>query len=185
MMNYRRCAFCGETISGLTAVCPYCAEPQPQVQVTTQPSQPQYLPPQPQQAFASNGAANVRCDACGSHMQVNPGSSQVTCVYCGAIKILPQQPEYIAVGGHSQSVNVNVVMPVTTEISTAAVNKVVYLLLCWFLGWFGAHKFYIGKTTAGILYLVFCWTFIPAILSLIDFIDGLMKPSDAYGNIHF
>lgn len=48
-------------------------------------------------------------------------------------------------------------------------NKTVALLLAFFLGGFGAHKFYLGRTTAGVLYIVFCWTFVPAFLALIDF----------------
>ena len=32
-------------------------------------------------------------------------------------------------------------------------SKTVALLLCIFLGYFGAHKFYVGKIGTGILYL--------------------------------
>lgn len=42
--------------------------------------------------------------------------------------------------------------------------------ICLFLGGFGAHKFYEGKVLLGILYVVFCWTFIPSILAFIDLI---------------
>lgn len=47
-------------------------------------------------------------------------------------------------------------------------NNLVALLLAVFLGGLGIHKFYQGKTMQGILYLLFCWTFIPAFLALID-----------------
>lgn len=47
-----------------------------------------------------------------------------------------------------------------------------------FLGGFGAHKFYLGKTGMGILYLLFCWTYIPGIIGLIEGIIYLTK-SDA------
>ena len=42
-------------------------------------------------------------------------------------------------------------------------------LLDFFLGGLGAHKFYLGKVGQGFLYLIFCWTFIPAIVAFIEF----------------
>lgn len=41
-------------------------------------------------------------------------------------------------------------------------------LLALFLGGAGIHWFYLGNSKKGILYLIFVWTFIPAILALID-----------------
>jgi len=35
-------------------------------------------------------------------------------------------------------------------------SKTVALLLWFFLGWLSAHRFYVGKTGTGILYLVTC-----------------------------
>lgn len=48
-------------------------------------------------------------------------------------------------------------------------------LLAIFLGGLGAHKFYLGKPGQGILYLLFCWTYIPGILGLIEGIKYLTK----------
>lgn len=36
------------------------------------------------------------------------------------------------------------------------------------LGGVGAHKFYLEKPGVGVVYILFCWTFIPAILGLIE-----------------
>ena len=41
-------------------------------------------------------------------------------------------------------------------------------IIAFFLGGLGIHRFYLGQTGLGILYLVFCWTFIPAIIAFID-----------------
>lgn len=49
-------------------------------------------------------------------------------------------------------------------------SKVVAALLAFFIGGFGAHKFYLGQIGMGILYLLFCWTLIPAVVAFIEFI---------------
>ena len=67
--------------------------------------------------------------------------------------------------------------------SQKVVNKVAYALLAIFLGGFGAHNFYAGKTVKGIIYLVLCWTFIPALLGLIEGCIALGKKTDSEGNI--
>lgn len=66
---------------------------------------------------------------------------------------------------------------------TKLVNKTVYCLLAFFLGAFGAHKFYAGKIGAGIAYLVFIWAFIPCFIAFIEFLIGISKPADENGNI--
>lgn len=54
-------------------------------------------------------------------------------------------------------------------------NKTVAALLAIFLGGFGIHKFYLQKTGTGLLYLLFFWTFIPAIIGFIEGIILLLK----------
>ncbi len=54
------------------------------------------------------------------------------------------------------------------EYQQASKDEVVGVLLALFLGGLGAHKFYMGETGLGILYLVFFWTGIPAIIGLIE-----------------
>ncbi|MEG1648015.1 MAG: TM2 domain-containing protein [Bacilli bacterium] len=62
------------------------------------------------------------------------------------------------------------------------VNKIIYLLLCFFLGGFGAHKLYARKSTC-VLYLMFCWTFIPSLVAFFDFFIALFTGSDEFGKI--
>lgn len=64
------------------------------------------------------------------------------------------------------------------------VNKIAYVLLAFFLGGFGGHKFYSGKIGTGILYLIFSWTFIPSIIAFVEFIIVLTKSSDENGEIY-
>ena len=42
------------------------------------------------------------------------------------------------------------------------------IVLSALLGGLGAHRFYLGEIGLGITYAVFCWTFIPAFLALIE-----------------
>lgn len=42
------------------------------------------------------------------------------------------------------------------------------VVLALFLGSIGAHKFYLGQTGMGLVYLVFCWTGIPAIVGFFE-----------------
>jgi TM2 domain-containing membrane protein YozV len=56
-------------------------------------------------------------------------------------------------------------------------SKIAAALFAFCLGGFGAHKFYLGQVGWGLLYLVFCWTFIPAIVAFIEFII-LLSMSD-------
>lgn len=57
-------------------------------------------------------------------------------------------------------------------------NKWVAFFLCLFLGFFGGHKFYEGKTGMGILYLFTGGLF--AIGYIVDLIVLLLKPNPYY-----
>lgn len=48
-------------------------------------------------------------------------------------------------------------------------SKFTAALLALFLGGLGIHRFYLGQAKLGLLYLLFCWTFIPAFIAVIDF----------------
>jgi TM2 domain-containing membrane protein YozV len=63
-------------------------------------------------------------------------------------------------------------------------DRTTTMLLCLFLGSIGIHKFYLGKKTEGILYLVFCWTYIPAIIAIFEFF-GFCFMSDQEFNRKF
>lgn len=63
-------------------------------------------------------------------------------------------------------------------------SRLAAALLAFFLGGFGAHRFYVGKTTSAVLMLLFCWTGIPSIIALIDFIMILCGTfTDAQGKV--
>lgn len=82
----------------------------------------------------------VYCRGCGQRLH----QTAPLCPHCGA----PQSP-------------------VNSTLSPRK-SKIVAALLAFFLGGFGVHKFYLGEVGLGLLYLLFCWTFIPALIALIE-----------------
>ena len=75
------------------------------------------------------------------------------------------------------------VKKVSVKSSKKKVSKTLYAILTILFGSIGINKFYAGKIKAGILSLVFCWTLIPAILSIAEFITVLTEKSDKDGKI--
>lgn len=101
-------------------------------------------------AFASSESAprsindQQYCRGCGKIIH----ASATTCPHCGA-----QQSAVAGASGISNG---------------ATKSRVTGALLAFFLGGFGVHKFYCGKIGLGFLYLIFCWTWIPALVALIE-----------------
>ncbi len=112
------------------------------------------------------------CKFCGAKIPFEA----VICVSCGrqveTLQGSQMQPQ-IVVNNTNTNTNTN-----TVSAGRRPLNKWVALVLCFFLGLLGAHKFYEGKTGMGILYiLTFGLLFVGAI---IDFIALLFKPNPYY-----
>ena len=63
-------------------------------------------------------------------------------------------------------------------------DKTVAVVLAFFVGGFGVHKFYLGNNLAGVLYLLFSWTLIPSLIAFFDFL-GLLFMSEQAFNVQF
>lgn len=101
------------------------------------------------------------------------GADETFCSSCGAI--IKKEAEICPkCGVRQKSAALN------SPSNMAIKSKTTAAILAILLGGFGIHKFYLGKTAAGVLYLLFFWTFIPAIVALIEGIIYLtMSGSDA------
>ena len=103
----------------------------------------------------------TRCLKCGTVVDVEaPPVQQPT-------PQTPQQPKVVYVQQPPQ-----VQVPQSTKSKGAAA------VLAILLGGLGAHKFYLGQPVWGVIYLIFCWTFIPEVLGIIEGII-YMTMSDA------
>ena len=121
------------------------------------------------------------CPQCGAPITVGAAS----CKYCGeqfATQMAQQQiqqPAYQQPGFqqpvYQQNVYVQQMNPNLPLKSKTAAG-----LLAIFLGGLGIHKFYLGKAGQGILYILFCWTYIPEILGLVEGIIYLTQSDEAF-----
>lgn len=59
-------------------------------------------------------------------------------------------------------------------------SKVVAGILGILIGGLGIHKFYLGQTGMGIVYILFCWTGIPGVIGLIEGILYLVKTDEEF-----
>ena len=124
------------------------------------------------------------CPQCGAPVDAN----STKCQYCGAA-ITPQaapaaapaaapvvqQPQVVYVPVQNASTK----NPAISN-SWPIKNKLVAALLAILLGALGAHKFYLGNTSKGLLYLVFCWTYIPGILGIVEGVQILASNDENF-----
>ncbi len=68
---------------------------------------------------------------------------------------------------------------ISSSTSSSGKERITAVILAFLLGGIGGHKFYLGQVLQGLLYLFFCWTFIPAFIAFIEGIIYLtMSDSD-------
>jgi TM2 domain-containing membrane protein YozV/ribosomal protein L40E len=111
---------------------------------------------------------------------VTKGVDEKFCFECGAV--IRAKAEICPKCGVRQ-------MPAPQSFSGVSPNgksKLAAALFAIFLGGLGIHKFYLGRIGQGILYLIFFWTFIPALIGLIEGILYLVMSQEEfdrkYGN---
>ncbi len=111
------------------------------------------------------------CPSCGA----SAGPNDVECKYCGEkfSFATPQQPVRQMPEQTQQVIQQYFYEPPASAINPAwpIKSKVTAGLLGIFLGGLGIHKFYLGKIGMGVVYILFCWTYIPAI---VGFIEGII-----------
>jgi TM2 domain-containing membrane protein YozV len=100
------------------------------------------------------GANRKHCFACAAILDVRAE----LCPKCGVRQ--PVLPGQIPAG--------MVILPSAPPVPTTTRSKSSAGLLALFLGGIGVHKFYLGRGGMGVVYLLFCWTFIPSIVAFIE-----------------
>lgn len=115
-------------------------------------------------------AGSTQCKYCGENIPAEPAPQQPVYEQPPVYQQQPvyQQPAYQQPPVYQQP---NAYTADGIDPSWPIKSKVAAGILAIFLGGLGIHKFYLGKTGTGIVYLLFCWTWIPEI---IGFIEGII-----------
>lgn len=122
------------------------------------------------------------CKFCGAKIP----EDAVLCTSCGRqVEEVKQQAQQstpnIVINNTSTNTNANVNTNMnrnTAGMGPRPKNKWVALMLCLFLGFFGAHKFYEGRMLMGIVYIFTAGLFLVGVV--IDFLALLAKPNPYY-----
>ncbi len=77
-------------------------------------------------------------------------------------------------GSSSSAAAISSQGPVSTK------SKGLAIILALLLGGLGAHKFYLGRPIWGIIYLLFCWTFVPTIVGFIEAIGYMLMGQSSF-----
>lgn len=116
-------------------------------------------------------AAQVNCAFCDELISARAKK----CRHCGETLdvSLRKAEEAIRASERGSNVYMNaaIAAPSNQQSQTRTKSRIAAFLLAWLLGGIGGHKFYLNRVGQGLLYLIFCWTFIPA---LIAFIEGIV-----------
>ena len=121
------------------------------------------------------GVKTKFCSHCGGRIP----EAAVICTLCGCQVEQIKQADQPNIVINNANTNTNASMNANAAMFGVRMkNKWVAFLLCLFLGYIGAHKFYEGKAGMGILYLFTCGLF--GIGWFIDCITLLCKPNPYY-----
>lgn len=119
----------------------------------------------------------MKCPTCGGDKFKFLGENSFKCAYCGATFTKENEKSEVEREAVNHVEYVQAPQPQHQpwcQVSQSkGKSKIVAAILAWFLGGLGIHKFYLGQNGQGVLYLLFCWTFIPSLIAFVEFIKLL------------
>lgn len=104
------------------------------------------------------------------------GHGQKYCTVCG--KVLDARAELCPGCGVRQLVPAILPPMGMTRVNNR--DKTTAGVFALLLGGLGAHKFYLGQAGLGVVYLLFCWTFVPSIVAFFEGITLLTMSNESF-----
>ena len=117
------------------------------------------------------GAAELASDSVECPFCAEPISPRAKkCRHCGEMldATLRKAEEALRASERGSNVYMNAAVAAVPQYGHTPKSRTTAVVLALLLGGIGAHKFYLDRTGQGILYLIFCWTFVPAIIAFIE-----------------
>lgn len=111
--------------------------------------------------------AKIGCQHCAKTID----DTDATCPHCGrGTARLPDRPP-------TEGMTDAQLRLFQAEMRQVEKDTTAGVLLALFLGGLGVHHFYMGAWFLGVVYLLFCWTFVPAAVALIEafFMPGRVR----------
>jgi TM2 domain-containing membrane protein YozV len=106
----------------------------------------------------------IKCPLCGARTTCKLGSdAPVRCESCRATFHAGMGRKRLTRGSSNRS-------------------KSVAAVLALILGTVGAHRFYLGQPLIGLIYLIFCWTWIPTIIGIIEAVIFASMDDDLFSD---
>jgi TM2 domain-containing membrane protein YozV len=127
-------------------------------------------PAAPHRTAGGGGGSNAFCRECGASIN----RRAVICTQCG-VPTDPGSDPFEQLTGRGSALGT-----IARQQSGSPKSKTVAALLALFLGGLGGHHFYLGNIVLGVIYLLFCMTFIPSIVALIECIGFLCMTEEAF-----
>lgn len=133
----------------------------------------------------------IKCPNCGGNKFSILDNNTYKCVYCGTRFNNNRQTENKEQSNLNQQYNNNYNQQYYNNYNQQSYvprsynggkNRITAALFAIILGGLGIHHFYLGRIWLGILYIVFCFTWIPSIIGIIEGIILLCMSDQEFDN---
>ncbi len=133
--------------------------------------------------------SDITCPCCGGQKATPINDREYRCEYCGHTfaHVAPQPvqapQQFVSQPLFQQPSQAQPPFQSAFDSrKSSGKNRTTAAVLAIVLGGLGAHHFYLGHIGKGILYLLFCWTYIPTIVAFVEGIIYFTQSNEEFAN---